>query len=180
MLLTGGKKFTHELKVAPCKCTSLKSTRFLQTNKVGYFSNRVVFCYFTFWDFPFTLILTEQCAAFYKERVCQADVLLPAHPVLCPYNTDPQESPRCYRQVHPGAGHGGVWGQRLLQRVSRDISYSEDFYSFTLMGGPHFENRNKRDCICFWWGGHCCPVHCDVLRSIVLPRILILGREYVD
>ena len=23
----------------------------------------------------------------------------------------------------------------------------------------------------FWWGGHCCPMHCDLLRSIVLLRI---------
>ena len=31
-------------------------------------------------------------------------------------------------------------------------------------------NRNTF-CICFWWGGHCCPIHCNLLRSIVLPRI---------
>ena len=33
----------------------------------------------------------------------------------------------------------------------------------------------------FWWGGgHCCLMHCDLLRSIVLPRIWVLGREYAD
>ena len=25
----------------------------------------------------------------------------------------------------------------------------------------------------FWWGGHCCAMHCDLLRSIVLPRIWV-------
>ena len=34
---------------------------------------------------------------------------------------------------------------------------------------------------CIWWGGHCFPMHCDLLRSIVLPRIyVLLGREYAD
>ena len=37
-------------------------------------------------------------------------------------------------------------------------------------------------CICilymFWWGGHCCPMHCDpFFRFIVVPRILVLGRR---
>ena len=41
-------------------------------------------------------------------------------------------------------------------------------------------------CICiflylFCWGGHYCPIHCDLFRSFVLPRIwVLLGREYAN
>ena len=28
----------------------------------------------------------------------------------------------------------------------------------------------------FWWGGHCCPMHCELSRSIVLPEF----RYYLD
>ena len=24
-----------------------------------------------------------------------------------------------------------------------------------------------------WWGGHCCPMHCNLLRSIVLPQLVL-------
>ena len=36
-------------------------------------------------------------------------------------------------------------------------------------------------CIVLYWRcGHCCPIHCELFRSIVLPRIWVLGREYAD
>jgi hypothetical protein len=39
---------------------------------------------------------------------------------------------------------------------------------------------NKDFIVLYWRGGHCFPMHCDLFRSVVLPRIWVLGREYAD
>ena len=34
--------------------------------------------------------------------------------------------------------------------------------------------------VLYWRGGHCCPMRYNLFRSIVLPRIYILGHEYAN
>ena len=34
--------------------------------------------------------------------------------------------------------------------------------------------------VLYWRGGHCCPMHCDLFRSIVFPWIWVLGCEYAN
>jgi len=59
------------------------------------------------------------------------------------------------------------WAQRSVPSRKRQF-YSLSSFSVPL---PNVNNLLSIVLYLFWWGGHCCPMHCDLSRSIVLPRI---------